>query len=111
MFVSFKQILYQVVERVATVTLNRPDRLNAWTPLMEEEVRAAMTEAETDDQVRVIVLTGAGRGFCAGADMKNLDAVAGGHPWAEQMEKVVGGRSQEFSRADVLPDFRKTYSY
>src|SRR5215470_2801782 len=108
MFVSFKQIHYQVVERVATVTLNRPDKLNAWTPLMEEEVRAAMMEAETDDQVRVIVLTGAGRGFCAGADMKNLDAVAGGHHTAAQMEKLVGERFQESTRADVLTDFQKT---
>ncbi len=68
----FEDILYEVNGNVATITLNRPDRLNAWSPKMEENVRMAMDEAGLDDAVRVIVLTGAGRGFCAGADMSNL---------------------------------------
>ena len=54
---------------MATITLNRPDKLNAWTQKMEEEVVAAIRAAAVDDQVRVIILTGAGKGFCAGADM------------------------------------------
>lgn len=70
---AYDQIIYEAAEGVATVTLNRPDRLNAWTPVMEEEVRQAMSEATADKDVRVIVLTGAGRGFCAGADMQRLD--------------------------------------
>src|SRR5262249_62032451 len=70
---TYDQILYEVQDRVATVTLNRPERLNAWTPVMEREVRAAMTEATADEAVRVIILTGAGRGFCAGADMSGLN--------------------------------------
>jgi enoyl-CoA hydratase/carnithine racemase len=57
---------------VAFVTLNRPDRLNAWTGQMETEYRVAMAAAEADAAVRVIVVTGAGRGFCAGADAKAL---------------------------------------
>ncbi|MBN8971894.1 MAG: enoyl-CoA hydratase/isomerase family protein, partial [Rhizobiales bacterium] len=65
---GYQDILYGVEDRVATVTLNRPDRMNAWTPTMEREVREAMGQAANDDDVRVIVLTGAGRGFCAGAD-------------------------------------------
>jgi enoyl-CoA hydratase/carnithine racemase len=69
----YEQIAYDVEDRVATVTLNRPDRLNAWTQVMEREVRAAMTQATGDDEVRVIILTGAGRGFCSGADMSNLN--------------------------------------
>src|ERR1700729_4242843 len=71
-----QETLYNVRDRVATITLNRPDKLNAWTATMEQEVRAAMHEAEHDQNVRVIVLTGAGRGFCAGADMSLLGAIA-----------------------------------
>jgi enoyl-CoA hydratase/carnithine racemase len=70
-----QEILYTVCGRVATITLNRPDKLNAWTRTMEQEVRQVMSEAAADDQVRVIVLTGAGRGFCAGADMSLLQDV------------------------------------
>jgi enoyl-CoA hydratase/carnithine racemase len=70
--VSFQHILYEVGEKIATITLNRPDRMNAWTPIMERDVRDAMAQAAADDNVRVIVLTGAGRAFCAGADMDAL---------------------------------------
>src|SRR6201998_3903150 len=71
-----QETLYNVANRVATITLNRPDKLNAWTTLMESEVRSYMENAEQDDEVRVIVVTGAGRGFCAGADMSLLSAAA-----------------------------------
>ena len=57
---------------VAVVTLNRPDRLNAWTGRMETEYRRLLADAAADDAVRVIVVTGAGRGFCAGADAAAL---------------------------------------
>ena len=72
-----QETLYNVANRVATITLNRPDKLNAWTALMESEVRSHMENAEQDDEVRVIVLTGAGQGFCAGADMSLLSADRG----------------------------------
>ncbi len=72
----YEQILYEVNQQVATVTLNRPDRLNAWTRVMETEVTAALRLAIDDESVRAIVLTGAGRGFCAGADMSLLSAVS-----------------------------------
>ena len=71
-----QEILYTVSGHVATITLNRPDKLNAWTRTMEAEVRQAIEEAAGDDHVRAIVLTGAGRGFCAGADMSLLQGVA-----------------------------------
>jgi enoyl-CoA hydratase/carnithine racemase len=67
-------ILYDVSQRIATVTLNRPDRLNAYTASLGDQLRAAMRRATDDPGVRVIILTGAGRGFCAGADMDNLAA-------------------------------------
>lgn len=78
---SFEQILYSVEHGVATVTLNRPHKLNAWTHRMAAELREAMRLADADDAVRVIVLTGAGRGFCAGADMDLLGGIgaAAGH--------------------------------
>jgi len=74
------EVLYAVEAGVATVTLNRPDKLNAWTGAMAAGLRAAMERAEADAAVRAIVLTGAGRGFCAGADMGLLQEVgeAGG---------------------------------
>src|SRR5258706_16129917 len=73
---AYEQILYDVADRVATVTLNRPDKLNAWTMQMEQEVATAIQAAAVDDGVRVIVLTGAGKGFCAGADMSLLSSIA-----------------------------------
>jgi enoyl-CoA hydratase/carnithine racemase len=59
---------------VMTITLDRPERLNAWTPGMADEMAAAITEADDDDTVGAVVVTGAGRGFCAGADMEETFA-------------------------------------
>jgi len=73
--VTYQHILYKVSDRIATITLNRPDRMNAWTAVMEHDVREAMMAASHDDNVRVIVLTGAGRAFCAGADMEALKTI------------------------------------
>jgi enoyl-CoA hydratase/carnithine racemase len=75
---SYEEILYRVEDPVATITLNRPSVLNAWTDRMGFEVRHAVGEAEADPRVVGIVLTGAGRGFCAGADMKRLSAISSG---------------------------------
>jgi len=75
---SYEEILYQVEDPVATITLNRPSVLNAWTDRMGFEVRHAVSQAEADPRVVGIVLTGAGRGFCAGADMKRLSAISSG---------------------------------
>ena len=72
---AYSEILYSAEDGVATITLNRPDRLNAWTGTMHTELKAAMRAASDDNAVRVIILTGAGRGFCAGADMNVLQDV------------------------------------
>jgi len=67
---NYEQILYEVRGEVALITLNRPEKLNAWTPRMSEEQADALTRANDDDRVGAVVMTGAGRGFCAGADME-----------------------------------------
>jgi len=72
------ELLVDVADHVATVTLNRPDRLNAITPSLTTSLRQAMTELGRDDAVRVVILTGAGRGFCAGADMTLLQGLTQG---------------------------------
>src|ERR1700759_129918 len=67
---TYEQITAEAADGVLTITLNRPDRLNAWTPLMGQELMAAFDAADADDAVRAIIVTGAGRGFCAGADLQ-----------------------------------------
>ena len=67
---SYEQITTETADGVLTITLNRPDRLNAWTPTMGDELIAAFDVADGDDAVRAIIVTGAGRGFCAGADLQ-----------------------------------------
>ena len=70
---DLRTVRYVVADRVATVTLDRPERRNAWTGRMHEEYRHVLAEAETDEAVRVIVVTGAGDSFCVGADARALD--------------------------------------
>lgn len=103
-----QETIYEVADQVATITLNRPDKLNAWTATMEQEVRSAVEEAERDDNVRAIVLTGAGRGFCAGADMSLLTAVA-----TQGLDEKVVGRIQsgDAMQKGLRPDFQRKYSY
>ena len=69
---AFSEILYSVADRVATITLNRPERMNAWSTVMEAETRAAFALAVADDDVRAIVLTATGKGFCVGADVSAI---------------------------------------
>ncbi|MSO15397.1 MAG: crotonase [Ilumatobacteraceae bacterium] len=66
---KLETVLYEVRDGVATITLNRPDVMNAWTPQLSDELSLAMGAADADDDVRAVVLTGAGRAFCAGADL------------------------------------------
>lgn len=85
---AFEQIKTELAERVLTITLDRPDRLNAWTAQMGQELRAAFDVADADDDVRAIIVTGSGRGFCAGADL-----ASGGDTFdARKREAVAGAR-------------------
>ena len=68
---KFEQILYEKDGPILTITLNRPDKLNAFTGQMMQELIDAMDAADADDEVRAIIFTGAGRGFCAGADLSS----------------------------------------
>jgi len=104
-----QETIYRVADRVATLTLNRPDKLNAWTAVMEREVRAAMEEAERDENVRVIVLTGAGRGFCAGADMSLLSTVA--EKGLDEARRAQGLQPTSGSGEGARGNFQKKYSY
>lgn len=99
----FEQITYEVARGVATITLNRPERLNAWTAQMGSEVQQAFASAERDREVVAILLTGAGRGFCAGADLAVLDQLASG--------KVTIPSDAEPPPGDPSSGFRGTYSY
>src|SRR5262249_21181902 len=74
----YEQILYDVPDPVAIITLNRPQVLNAWTVRMAAEVKHAVAAAEADPRVVGIVITGAGRGFCAGADLGDLKRLTEG---------------------------------
>jgi enoyl-CoA hydratase/carnithine racemase len=66
---NFEEIRYEVADHVLTITLDRPDRLNAFTPTMARELIEAFDRSDADDDVRAVIVTGAGRGFCAGADL------------------------------------------
>ena len=77
---EFEQVLYEKSGGVATITLNRPERMNAFTPKMIEEWAKALEDARVDRDVRAVIVTGAGRGFCAGADLRGgLDVTDSGH--------------------------------
>ena len=89
---NFDEIIYDVSDRVATITLNRPDKMNAFTNRMLKEIIAAMDLADADDEVRAIIFTGAGKAYCAGADLSG-----GGETFAK-------GGSDVAARSGVVRD-------
>src|SRR5207302_10417576 len=93
-----------VPDAVALVTLNRPERLNAWTNRMSTEYRWCLEEADADPDVRVIVVTGAGRGFCAGADFRALDKIA-------EAGDYRGGRPPERPVVEREPQFMHEHTF
>jgi enoyl-CoA hydratase/carnithine racemase len=102
---SSEDILYEVLDRVAVIRLNRPEALNAFTAAMGVGLRKAVGAAVADQAVRVIVLTGAGRGFCAGADMKLLQGIK---PGATGASNAPEESSPDFS-SDLGPDVSTHY--
>src|SRR3954463_11299496 len=80
---AYETIKDEIAENILTITLNRPDKLNAFTGTMQAELIDAFDRADKDDEVRAIIVTGAGRGFCAGADLSSggntFDRAARGH--------------------------------
>jgi enoyl-CoA hydratase/carnithine racemase len=104
---AYEDILYEVKDRIAVVTLNRPEKLNAWTAPMQASVKRAVVDAANDDNVRVIVITGAGRGFCAGADMGNLQQIRPGK-WNER-ELARADHDVEAPKSNLGPDVSAEY--
>jgi enoyl-CoA hydratase/carnithine racemase len=99
MRVSYETLLYEVAEQVCTITMNRPGRLNAWNATMAAELSGALQQANADADVRAVILTGAGRAFCAGADLADGgDTFANRQSGPDAPENV--GRSVE----NVLPN-------
>ncbi|MCE9521016.1 MAG: crotonase/enoyl-CoA hydratase family protein [Alphaproteobacteria bacterium] len=92
----FKHLLYEVEGRIATITLNRPERLNAITRGMPQEIREAVEKANDDNDVHAIVVTGAGRAFCAGYDL--ID-------YAERPNRAAGGQDASSGPWDPMVDF------
>jgi enoyl-CoA hydratase/carnithine racemase len=98
---NFEQIRYEVDGRIATVTLNRPERMNAFTVQMYEELLDAFDRIDTDDEVKAVIVTGAGKAFCAGADLER-----GADTWARnssltdltRQERYVGNGGGRITR-------------
>ena len=72
---TYKNITEEIKNSIHIISLNRPDKLNAWTEEMAEEIKKSMTDASNNNNIKVIILTGTGRGFCAGADMDSLNII------------------------------------
>lgn len=92
--VEYSTITYEVHDRAAVITMNRPKQMNAWTTNMAKEVKHAMATAEDDKNVFGIIITGAGKAFCAGSDMEDL----------QKMTKVGGLASAEKDKVDLSAD-------
>ena len=103
----YEEILYEVEDPIATLTLNRPQALNAWTSRMGAELRHALAQAESDPRVVAILITGAGRGFCAGADLKDLSDLSEG----ERGRQAPPELEADPGDASWGEDLRGTYTY
>jgi enoyl-CoA hydratase/carnithine racemase len=111
---QYEDLTYEVKGRIGVITLNRPEKLNAWTAAMEKSVKQALAAADTDDAVRVIVITGAGRGFCAGADMDMLQTIKPTKWEDRDLAKATRDETREFASGlgpDVSPHYNGRFGY
>jgi len=104
----YEQVRYEVQEPIATLTLNRPERLNAWTARMGQEIKHALAAAENDRRVVAIIVTGEGRGFCAGADLRGLGNLSQGASFSGDDGPVLDADPGD---PRMGPSFRGTFSY
>ncbi|MEE4300397.1 MAG: enoyl-CoA hydratase-related protein [Pseudomonadales bacterium] len=108
---DLQDVDYRVEDGVAVVTLDRPNKMNAWTGAMDAGVYQCMQAATEDDAVRVIVLTGNGRGFCAGADMENLLSIQAAAKEGSQDGGIASGAEDRRIDKSVPAAFGGRYSY
>jgi len=106
---NFAEILYDKSDRIATITFNRPQKLNAWTSTMGAETRTAMLDADHDPNIGAIIVTGAGRGYCAGADMTALSEISSGR--AAPTGALQAPAEEEEWLKQQRPDYRNQYAY
>ena len=107
---SFAEIIYDKSDRIATVTFNRPKKMNAWTPTMGAETRTALLDADRDPTIGAIIVTGAGRAYCAGADMAGLSEISSGRASATGGGSSLSPDQEEWLRAQ-RPDYHNQYAY
>ncbi len=108
----YEEILYEVADPVATITLNRPASLNAWTNTMDSEIKDAIARANADRSVVGIIITGAGRAFCAGADMKTLSALTeGASPESANTSSTETSSNDSRSPREAHGDFSGRFPY
>src|SRR5262245_3558983 len=91
---TYECLLYEVKDGIATLTLNRPDRLNALGGSLREDLYDAVTRSAADPEVRVMVITGAGKGFCSGGDVKAMGEAKAGQRERPLIEKIAPGRDR-----------------
>src|SRR5215471_19791240 len=104
---NFAEIIYAKSDRIATITFNRPEKMNAWTPTMGAEMRTALLDADRDPAIGAIIVTGAGRAYCAGADMTGLSNIAAGRAGARAEAPAAADDGLSGARAD----YRTVYSW
>ncbi len=109
---TYQDVKYEKKEKIAVITLNRPKALNAWTEAMEQSVHQLMTQANADPDVSVIVLTGEGRGFCAGADMGRLSDLQEKSQASSRTSDSIKAVDNKIKGGLSLPvDFSMRYTY